>query len=259
MSVSVHSSVDLTFGSQLNSDCEEQIESRKASLALKTGVFEEIKEVDEEYNAQSSKNLNSGETFRHQRMAELTPENSGRLLPHNSWHSIQNGSSAVKVNCQNEIESAGQTTAFVALRQSPVHKENAISTCFKKQNQFKPKLIGKRQSDSNDQRRLNSVGSSHDYKLRLKKPPATETNNNSRFARLATSASLSQKKSKSNLSKTFTPVRAIEQKGNENRLFRESFLASENREQTSSSTLDPNLKDFGKLNWFLRRSNKRIE
>lgn len=189
----------------------------------------------------------------------MTPENSSRLAPHGSWHSIPNASSAVKANsCRIDNEATVSTNKCVALRHSPAHKENAVAGCFKKTAQFRPKVIGRRQSDSNDQKRLNSVGS-HETRLRLKKPQGADGGGIGRFGKLATSASLSQKKSKGKLSATFTPGRLWEPRGSENRPFRESFAATEIRDQSSSSALDPSLKDFTKLNWFLRRSSKRMD
>lgn len=76
------------------------LETKKSNLLLSPHGFEEIKEVDEEYNAYSSKNLNSGETYRRQRLNEATPDRSDLGLGiRNSWHSLPNphsGSKAVE-------------------------------------------------------------------------------------------------------------------------------------------------------------------
>lgn len=62
-------------------DLSRPMEPKKSSLLLAGYGFEEIKEVEEEYNCPSSMNLNSGETFRRQRMADRTPEISTEVDP----------------------------------------------------------------------------------------------------------------------------------------------------------------------------------
>lgn len=94
------------------------LETKKSNLLLTANAFEEIKEVEEEYNCPSSMNLNSGETFRRQRLGDKTPEQSGEKDPRSSWHFKQGVPSEFKSSDIYDLDKGGFQGDFLGVRNS---------------------------------------------------------------------------------------------------------------------------------------------
>jgi len=99
------------------------LETKKSNLLLTANAFEEIKEVEEEYNCPSSMNLNSGETFRRQRIGDKTPEHSGEKDLRSSWHFKQSVPSEFKTSDIYDQEKGGLQGEYLGVRSSFIRTE----------------------------------------------------------------------------------------------------------------------------------------